>query len=38
MSYVNLLADTCMDRNNEAIKNVSAFLTLQMIVTILFDP
>jgi hypothetical protein len=27
-----------MDKNNEAIKNVSAFLSLQMVVTILFDP
>lgn len=38
IAYINLLADICIDRNNEAIKNVSALLSLQMIATILFDP
>lgn len=38
IGYVNLLADICLGRNNEAIKNVTALLSLQIVTTILFDP
>ncbi len=38
LAYVNLLADICMDRNTEAIDNVSALVSLQIVTTILFDP
>ena len=37
LAYINLLADLCMDRNSEAIENVSSILSLQNVVTILFD-
>lgn len=38
IAYINLLADTCMDRNTTAYSNVPEFLSLEMVVTILFDP
>lgn len=37
LAYVNLLADVCMDRNEESIADVAALVNLQIITTILFD-
>lgn len=37
MAYVSLLADICMDRNSQAIENVSVLLALRTIVIILLD-
>ena len=37
MSYINLLADVCMDRNNEAYEYVEANVPLAVVSTILFD-
>ena len=37
MSYINLLADTCKDRNTIAIDSVSSILSLQAVATILFS-
>ena len=34
---MNLLADVCMDKNDEAIENVSALVTLQFATIVLFD-
>ena len=36
--FVNLLADVCMDKNNNAIDNVSALISLQIVTVILNDP
>jgi len=36
--FVNLLADVCMDKNAEAIENVSALISLQTVTVILNDP
>jgi hypothetical protein len=36
--FVNLLADVCMDKNNNAIENVSALISLQTVTVILNDP
>ena len=38
MHFVNLLADVCMDKNINAIENVSALVSLQIVAVILFDP
>lgn len=38
LHFVNLLADVCMDKNNNAIENVSALVSLQIVTVILFDP
>lgn len=38
MHFVNLLADICMDKNTNAIDNVSALVSLQIVTIILFDP
>lgn len=38
VSYINLLADVCMDRNNEAIEFVESVLPLAAVSTILIDP
>ena len=38
MSYISLLADVCMDRNNEAIEYVETNLPLSVVATVLFDP
>lgn len=37
LNYVSLLADVCMDRNNEAIEYVEHNLPLAVVSTILFD-
>lgn len=37
LSYVNLLADVCMDRNNQAYEYVEGNLPLAVVSTILFD-
>lgn len=38
LSYINLLADVCMDRNNEAIEYVETHLPLAVVSSVLFDP
>lgn len=38
LQFVNLLADVCMDKNNNAIENVSALVTFQIVAIILYDP
>lgn len=38
LQFVNLLADVCMDKNNNAIDNVSALVTFQIVAIILYDP
>ena len=37
LNYVSLLADVCMDRNNEAIEYVEHTLPLAVVSNILFD-
>ena len=38
LHFVNLLADVCMDKNHDAIENISALIHLQMVAIVLFDP
>jgi hypothetical protein len=38
LSYINLLADVCMDKNNEAIEYVENILPLAVVANVLFDP
>ena len=38
LQFVNLLVDVCMDKNEHAIENVSALVSLQFATIILFDP
>jgi len=37
MSYINLLADVCMDRNNYAIESVEFIMPLSVVSAVLVD-
>ncbi len=37
MSYINLLADVCMDRNNYAIEAVEFIMPLSVVSAVLID-